>query len=981
MGLLVAAVGVGWIAYGNAWAEPLPWWWWLIELVAACVLFHLGQAKTAVADESTLRRLLRQLAGGLMVVALTAAITLEAQPGSEIAAILATLTAIAAFAAWRWLPFSVEGLDAVMGEPRSRRSVDGGRASTVLVGSSLLSGGGAVVCNFYTHYLAAFVLWLASLGLFAVAMWRRSAPMEASDSPDPKSQAVFGFPVLLSAVLVIVGVALAFRLVHIADIPVSINIDEGSHGRTSEIFWSKGFPDVFGYTPWNAFPNLSFLVGYLGIQLLGTSWENLRISSAIIGALGTLPLFFWTRRWWGANVALMAAALLAFNREDIYWSRLGINNIQTVAIAGLMLATLGRALRTRRPLDWVWLGYASGLAFHTYHAGKLYPVLLAFILVPFAIGVRGFARENRWNAVVALVAFLLLLGPLTLSTYLEWPRFYGSTANRSDLPALFAAFQHHDVIGVRNFISDHVVLCLRCLFNIPPKQAILIGPESGVLFAIGIGWILWRWRDPRNWVVIGWIAGILVVGGMMTSDPPWKARMLGFLPAVCVVPAIVADRIRATLLRCLPGRLGVVVVSGLLATWFGAIAYRSWDAELVYALEAARGDYTGTVSRLIKRTPLPATFYAAGSGVSGTLPDHAETIGLLKRSPERTFVDLVDDGMIVPVRPGHRGLAVFVVGANQKEILPIIDHYYPSAFHEPNPNVHGESEVDFFTLSAGDVAAHRGLQVTYRSPTRSWNGSGGTEVLTLPPGVESPLQVMARGVVWITPPGQYAFRATGGTLHIDGRVVTDASSIALVAGWHGVEIEATLTDMAQSIAFQWRKAEADAWETVPHDLLDTHPEVHGLLGRYFAKEIKSTNPAPIATAADYAQIEPLLSFFWGTPEAYEAPPPVFATRGSTLEWSGTVDFPEGTSQTVQLDNTTPAQVFVDGVLVLNGIAATGAPPLEATIAGKSKTMRILVRTTRPADDPLNYWRLRLLWRTPGGAWTAFVPYTPSQISR
>ncbi|HVM95828.1 MAG TPA: glycosyltransferase family 39 protein, partial [Candidatus Acidoferrales bacterium] len=677
LGLLIASLGLAWLAHRDAWSDFLPWWRWVTEALFACALFELSQPAGRAADESTRRRYLRWFAGVVMLLAIAAAIALEPQVGHERAALAATFVAIAAFAAWRWVPFSANEL-AVIGEPSPPPESSSTRAKFLLEGVALIAAASAMIGNFYHYHLAAFLLWLVSLAVFALAMRQRSEGAQTADLVVEPSDSRLTFPVALFAVLAIVAIAMAFRSIQIADVPVSVSIDEGSHGRTTEILWSKGFPDVFGYTPWNAFPNLSFLVGYIGVQVAGQNYVNLRLTSAAIGALSVVPLFFWARGWWGAPVGLMAAAIMALNREHLYWSRLGINNIQSVLVAALMLATLARALRTRRPIDWVWFGYASGLAFHTYHAAKLYPLLAALIFLPFAIGIHGFVRRNRTNAVIAVVAFFFLVGPLTLSTYLEWNRFYASTANRTDVQVLITAFQRDDVTGVRNYIFDHVVSCLRCLFNLPTKQSIFVGPESGALFLLGITWMLWRWRDPRNWVVLAWIGGILVIGGMMTGDPPWKARMLGFLPALCVVPAIVVDKLRIAILRCVPGRGGVAIVATLLLAWLSMVAYRTWDAELVYAAEGSSGDYTGTVCRLINRTPLPATFYAAGCGVSGTLPDHAETMGMFARSPDRKFVDLVDDGLIVPVRPGHRGLAVLVVAANQKEIMPLITHYYPN---------------------------------------------------------------------------------------------------------------------------------------------------------------------------------------------------------------------------------------------------------------------------------------------------------------
>ena len=38
-------------------------------------------------------------------------------------------------------------------------------------------------------------------------------------------------------------------------------------------------------------------------------------------------------------------------------------------------------------------------------------------------------------------------------------------------------------------------------------------------------------------------------------------------------------------------------------------------------------------------------------------------------------------------------------------------------------------------------------------------------------------------------------------------------------------------------ALEWLPAWADEWSNIPRNFLDTHPETHGLLGRYFGRVI------------------------------------------------------------------------------------------------------------------------------------------------
>src|SRR5439155_26080895 len=106
-----------------------------------------------------------------------------------------------------------------------------------------------------------------------------------------------------------------------------------------------------------------------------------------------------------------------------------------------------------------------------------------------------------------------------------------------------------DWLGVRNYLTSHVAACLRLFVSGPPPQNAFFDPPTTILFLLGAGWVLWRWRDPRHLTIAVWTIGILVMGGMITDYPPEKARMIGFLPALYVVPALVVGRVRALLWR------------------------------------------------------------------------------------------------------------------------------------------------------------------------------------------------------------------------------------------------------------------------------------------------------------------------------------------------------------------------------------------------------------------------------------------------
>lgn len=972
---VAAALGCGTVGYNHLFIEFLPWWRCLGELAIGSALLGIALRGAARPTESSVRRGLRRLAGLVALGATALGTYYWTQRERDISMVVAGGVAALAFVVARWVPFGADDVRGLIGDANGttpqaeRRNPRPLLLSVVSIGVAV----GAGYVNVTQHFLAAFLLWLTSLVLFALAMWSvHDAPPDASPSP----WLADGGPQLsrrteAMAVLLVLALALALRLPMLAEYPALIDSDEGRQGRYAEQIWHDGFPDAFGQG-WNGFAHLSYFADYLGAQLLGPSNVHLRLAAVVTGMLSLIPVFYWVRRWWGNVIGLLALLILSINHEHIYWSRIAFNNIQAVLVASLLLVTFARVLRTRRLIDWVWFGYTVGLAWHTYHAAKLYPALLAGAALLFAAGMRGFLRRYLRGALVAAVAFVLCCGPLLITIYFNWEEFYRNTSNRMDLYELAEAYHRGDVDAVHHYLYAHVAGTLLSFVNVPYRLG-TFDPFLCVPFIIGVGWMLWRWRDPRHLVVLGWTAGIVVIASMLTSYPPNKPRLVGMLPVICVIPAVLAGRVRALAVRYFPVRADTLIAP-LLIVWLGAALYHNWWTEFVYRAYIQRGDIMTALCRVIDNTETPAALYMAGEARPGD-PKMAVIDCMIAPKRDRVIVNLPNDPLIVPIPPQHRGTAVLMLSPTQRELVPLVRHYYPEARADIVYTGDDNPSLFTFTIPARDVERQRGLRATYRSPTRTWTPREGSDVLRPPDDADFPLTATWLGQVWIAPPGQYAFRGLGAALRFDGQSIDGRKPIAIPAGWHTIELTTAFARSTDLVALEWRRPEVEDWKAIPRNLLNTHPQTHGLLGRYFNHAIEASTPTPIATSPDYAQIDAVLSFD-SFDEIDDPSPPAFAARPSTMEWVGTVDLPEGNNQVLRIDTTSPTQVFINRTLVLTATGSLEGPPPETILSGLSGRVPILVRTARSADDKLNFWKLRLLWRTGGDGWTAFVGYHP-----
>ncbi len=947
-----------------------PWWRWIADLGVGWVLLVAALAERHEAEESPWRRRLRFAAGVVAVAAGAVALRTGPDPAHVVAAIVATVTTLSAFIVARWVPFSHQEIDeltgaggdtAVAGSPRQLWRF-------ALVGFAVAVSAIAIRWDGSNH-LAAFLLWLASLALFAIAWWSEGAPGTPATAP---WVATGGPPVSRTAevmgLLWILTIAAMLRFVELDSVPHIIDLDDSLIGRHAENIWRHGFPDPFG-VGWNTYSNLSFMVHYIPIQLFGMSHVNLRAASAALGLLSLIPMFFWVRRWWGNIVALLAVLILALNVEHIRFSRVGFNVIQILPVATLTLAAFARVLASGRRIDWVWLGYAMGLGFHTYHPAKNYPAWLAGAALLFAIGMPGFLRRYLTGALIGAGAYLMMTAPVIVSNYGHWSAWSADNSGRVDIQELTAAYHANDGIRMQQYLNGHFGDEVRRFID-EPAIVTLLSPAMSVPFLLGIGWLLWRWRDPRNLVSLVWLGGILFITAF-TIEPRFQ-RLVGFLPIVALIPALVAGHARRLLHRCWPRHADVIVVPALLV-WLSADSYHAWYAEFLY-----RGSLrhpTSGVCRIMQRVASPVTFYAAG--VAGDeSPDMAANICMIADDPERRIVNLSAEADIVPIPPAHRGTAVLLVFPPFEEVTELIHQYYPEV--QPQTYLLDDNRVGItaFILPPAQISAHWGFRVSFQSETRSWVSPVPLNVIQVPSAATFPVRATARGLVWIARTGAYGFRGRGASsVAVDGQPLREGATVMLAHGWHGLMLETTLNRPPDHVLAEWQGPDQKDWEQIPVGFLHAYPEVHGLLGRYFSRQLPAAGATPIDSPPDASALATTLSFDWFVPNDAPPPPP-FAARPSTMEWVGTVDLPDRQERGLRLFASTPTEVFIDGKRVLQTGESDGRDPVETTISG-SGTLPILVRTVRRADDPHARWTLRLLWQAPGGSWNTFAAYQPA----
>src|SRR3954452_16593027 len=250
---------------------------------------------------------------------------------------------------------------------------------------------------------------------------RESSPAAAGTAETSSARRLPRFTaaqVLVAAILIAIVVAgLVLRLRHNGyGLPYVYNFDESQHfvSRSVNMFgggWNPGYyQNPSGYT-YLVFLALKIWYGVFGFGLHYGSvtsqfsldptpiWEFARTLTALLAIAGVVATFWFARAFWGARVALVAAAMLTFAFLPVVYSRIAVTDVGTflpvaVAMWGA-LRVYERGLLRDYLIAGVGIGVATGFK---YTAGLVVlPLIVAGVVRIFRHGSGPlFRRRELW---------------------------------------------------------------------------------------------------------------------------------------------------------------------------------------------------------------------------------------------------------------------------------------------------------------------------------------------------------------------------------------------------------------------------------------------------------------------------------------------------------------------------------------------------------------------------------------------------------
>jgi 4-amino-4-deoxy-L-arabinose transferase-like glycosyltransferase len=348
------------------------------------------------------------------------------------------------------------------------------------------------------------------------------------------------------------------------------------------------------------------------VGLIGDNALALRLPAALSGIVLVAVSYALTRRLFGKDAALFSAGLLAVLFWPVLYSRLGLRAITLPVMSGLSAYFWWQAWRWetgdwRLETEWRFFtpsplhpftlsALFAGLSLYTYMAARAVPIFYGLYIGYLAL-FHWPDLKKRWRGVL-LFGVVMTAVSLPLVLYLQTHPAAEFRISEIDAPLQAlksgnlrpALTNSLKILGMFGWRGDP--LWRQNVAGMPVFE-----PIMAVLFYLGLGLSVWRWRDGRYAFLLLWLLAS-AAPSIVTVDAPSSIRIINLLPVLPLFPIVVIHNLGqlSTVFAKLStetgkfgGKLILTVVlifySGRTANWI----YRVWpqNEEVRFVWQAA----------------------------------------------------------------------------------------------------------------------------------------------------------------------------------------------------------------------------------------------------------------------------------------------------------------------------------------------------------------------------------------------------------
>ena len=566
-------------------------------------------------------------------------------------------------ASWQWLP-TLLLLAALVGYAASL-VLWYRQGETLVVRLCWLAGIVLLLLSQFRWSDGRMVNWSVS----RLVNWSRPTDQETKRPSDQKTKIIE-----LALVALILTATFALRFYRLEVLPFDMHGDMASHAfqarellyGTERVIWKAG---------WAGIPMLGFLPSAITLRLFGDNLFGLRMASVIEGTLSVLGLYLLVRELYGRRVALLSAGFLTVSYVHIHFSRIA-EYVDPLPWMVFALYFLARGIKRHSNFSFALCGVFMGLGLQMYYASRM-----LLVLVPLFVAWRWLVEGKRARAwlpglLLVILGFLLAFGPMLLYVAQTPDALIGrsrlvSLLNPEVMVHLRGKYGVNSTLDVlreqtkRSLLMFHLYGDNSTHFGL---QRPLVDPLAAALLTLGLGYALLRPRHAGNFLLASWLLVMIVLGSMLTNDPPYWPHLVGILLPAAALAALALDRMWAEA-EGVFGQGGHVVFALLAVVTLLAVGTSNWQLYYDYARDTARP--RTRIGRYLAALPVETQAFI----VEDPFHSHDREIRFLVG--ERPVAEVSEEALQAGNLPTLSGPAVFIITPNHAAVLEVLQRAYP----------------------------------------------------------------------------------------------------------------------------------------------------------------------------------------------------------------------------------------------------------------------------------------------------------------
>ena len=363
------------------------------------------------------------------------------------------------------------------------------------------------------------------------------------------------FPLKLATGAILLALALAvvaLRFQQLDVLPPGLNRDEGIDGALA-LQVLQGGHAIFFPVDQGREPSAIYALA-LSTILFGRTLLAMHLPTAL-GSAGLVFAVFWLGRvlfgqgeggrptpWRGLLIGGVGAGLMAVSVSQTIIGRTSYNKVTHMPLLlVLSFALLWQGWKERSWWRIVLAGICTGLLPYTYIPARFTPFLFLLFGLTFFFPLGSFTRERVRSELPRAAVFIgvtaLVAAPILLHFSLHPEHFL----MRSREVWLLRGGQENAFGSFLGNVWDYLlVFGLRGDPNWRHNFAgqAMLKPWEAILFWLGVGAALWRWKRPAYRLLLLWLC-VLLLPAMLSRDDilPHFLRMMGATPVIYLLAA------------------------------------------------------------------------------------------------------------------------------------------------------------------------------------------------------------------------------------------------------------------------------------------------------------------------------------------------------------------------------------------------------------------------------------------------------------